>query len=136
MNPLLLGPRKIDFMQEISICCSPCRQKELVAKLSNNLSMDKHVTNTRRPGACIALLDNYCIILCYQVLPNLSLTNSMQKVHNSAVRLVFKAHKQKHVKLFLQKLQRLRIQFKISTLCAATLSLELALPAFYELLTA
>ena len=52
--------------------------------------------------------------------PN-KLLNKLQKVKNSAARLVFKARKQEHIKPLLQKLHWLpvhsRIQYKISTLC-------------------
>ena len=52
--------------------------------------------------------------------PN-QLLNTLQKVQNSAARLVFNAQKQEHIQPFLQNLHWLpvhsRIQYKISTLC-------------------
>ena len=60
------------------------------------------------------------VILFYQVLQNIFLTNS-KKVQNSAARLVFKALKHEHIKPLLQKLHWLpvvsRIQYKVATLC-------------------
>ena len=62
---------------------------------------------------------DYCNSLLSKC-PN-QLLNKLQKVHNSAARLVFKARKQEHIKPLLQKLHWLpvhsRIQHKISTLC-------------------
>ena len=49
------------------------------------------------------------------------LLDKLQKVQNSASRLVFKARKHKHIKPFLQKLHWLpvvsRIQYKVTILC-------------------
>ena len=61
------------------------------------------------------------VILCYQAVQINILTNCMQRVQNSAAKLVFRARKQEHTKPLLQKLHWLpvhsRIQYKISTLC-------------------
>ena len=60
------------------------------------------------------------VILFYQVLPNYIL-DKLQKVQNSAARLVFKARRLEHIKPLLQKLHWLpvvsRIQYKVATLC-------------------
>ena len=62
---------------------------------------------------------DYCNSLLLSC-PN-QLLNKLQKVQNSAARLVFKARKQEHIKPLLQNLHWLsvhsRIQNKISTLC-------------------
>ena len=60
------------------------------------------------------------VILFCQVLQK-HLLDKLQKVQNSAARLVFKARKHKHIKPLLQKLHWLpvvsRIQYKVATLC-------------------
>ena len=105
--------------------------------------MEKHVTNVCRSAYVeIRRISNIChylttdatnTLVCAFVLSKLDycnsllsgcpnhLLNKLQKVHNSAARLVFKAWKQEHIKPLLQKLKWLpvhsRIQYKISTLC-------------------
>ena len=117
--------------------------KNLGVTLSSNLSMEKHVANVCRSAYVeIRRISNICHYLttdatktcvCAFVLWKLDYCNSLlsscqnqlpnkvQKVQNSAARLVLKAQKQEHVKAFLQKLHWLpahsRIQYKISTLC-------------------
>ena len=69
--------------------------------------------------------------------PN-QLLNTLQKVQNSAARLVFKTWRQEHIKPLLQKLHWLpvesRIQYKISTLCY-NFCFETYSPYLSELLT-
>ena len=111
--------------------------------LTNNLSMEKHVTNICRSAYIeirrISNIRHYLTtdatktLLCAFVLSKLDYCNSLlsgspkhlldklQKVQNSAARLVFKALKHKHIKPLLQKLHWLpvvsRIQYKVATLC-------------------
>ena len=131
------------FTQETLIFCFPCRQKNLGITLTNNLSMEKHVTNICRSAYIeirrISTIRHFLIIdatkplLCAFVLSKLDYCNSLlsgspkhlldklQKVQNSAARLVFKALKHEHIKPLLQKLHWLpvvsRIQYKVATLC-------------------
>ncbi|WP_419629831.1 hypothetical protein, partial [Thiolapillus sp.] len=117
--------------------------KNLGVTLSSNLSMEKHVTNVCRSAYVeirrISNIRHYLTtdatktLVCAFVLSKLDycnsllsscpnqLLNKLQKVQNSAARLVFKARKQEHIKPLLQKLHWLpvhsRIQYKISTLC-------------------
>ena len=117
--------------------------KNLGVTPTNNLSMEKHVTNICR-SAYIEIrrinnirhyltTDATKTLLCAFVLSKLDYCNSLlsgspkhlldklQKVQNSAARLVFKALKHKHIKPLLQKLHWLpvvsRIQYKVATLC-------------------
>ena len=105
--------------------------------------MEKHVTNICR-SAYIEIwrisnsrhyltIDATKTLLCAFVLSKLDYCNSLlsgspkhlldklQKVQNSAARLVFKARKHEHIKPLLQKLHWLpivsRIQYKVATLC-------------------
>ena len=116
----------------------PCRQKNLGVTFTNNLSMEKHVTNICR-SAYIEIwrisnirhnltIDATKPLLCAFVLSKLEYCNSLlsgspkhlldkvQKLQNSAARLVFKALKHEHIKPLLQKLHWLpvvsRIQYK------------------------
>ena len=117
--------------------------KNLGITLSNNLSMENHVTNVCRSAYVeirrISNIRHYLTtdatktLACAVVLSKLDyrnsllsscpkqLLNKLQKVQNSAARLVFKARKQERIKPLLQKLHWLpvhsRIQYKISTLC-------------------
>ena len=117
--------------------------KILGVTLTNNLSMEKHVTNICRSAYIeirrISNIRHYLTtdatktLLCAFVLSKLDYCNSLlsgspkhlldklQKVQNSAARLVFKALKHKHIKPLLQKLHWLpvvsRIQYKVATLC-------------------
>ena len=117
--------------------------KNLGVTLTNNLSMEKHVTNICRSAYIeirrISNIRHYLTtdatktLLCAFVLSKLDYCNSLlsgspkhlldklQKVQNSAARLVFKALKHKHIKPLLQKLHWLpvvsRIQYKVATLC-------------------
>ena len=118
--------------------------KNLGVTLTNNLSMEKHITNICS-SAYIEIwrisniirhyltADATKTLLCAFVLSKLDYCNSLlsgspkhlldklQKVQNSAARLVFKALKHKHIKPLLQKLHWLpvvsRIQYKVATLC-------------------
>ena len=117
--------------------------KHLGVTLTNNLSMEKHVTNMSR-SAYIGIrrisnsrhyltIDATKTLLCAFVLSKLDYCNSLlsgsqkhlvhklQKVKNCAARLVFKARKHKHIKPLLQKLHWLpivsRIQDKVATVC-------------------
>ena len=124
--------------------------------LTNNLSMEKHVTNICRSAyieirrisnirhyLCIKFMYYYYYyyltidatktLLCAFVLSKLDYCNSLlsgspkhlldklQKVQNSAARLVFKSLKHEHIKPLLQKLHWLpvvsRIQYEVATLC-------------------
>ena len=117
--------------------------KSLGVTLTNNLSMEKHVTNICRSAYIeirrISNIRHYLTIdatetlLCASVLSKLDYCNSLlsgspkhlldkfRKVQNSAARLVFKARKHGHIKPLLQKLHWLpvvsRIQYKVATLC-------------------
>lgn len=111
--------------------------------LSDDMSLDAHVTNICR-AAYIAIRQISCIrqfltvdatktLLCAFVLSRLDYCNSLlagsshyitdklQKVQNSAARLVFRAKKRDHVTPLLQSLHWLpveaRIQYKIYLLC-------------------
>ena len=131
------------FTYETLIFCFPCRQKIMGVTLTNNLSMEKHVTNICRSAYTeirrISNIRHYLTIdatktlLCAFVLSKLDYCNSLlsgspkrlldklQKVQNSAARLVFKARKHEHIKPLLQKFHRLpvvsRVQYKVATLC-------------------
>ena len=111
--------------------------------LTNNFSMEKHVINTCRSLYTeIKEISNVHhslagdateTLLCAFVLSKLDYCNSLlsgsskhlldklQKVQNSAARLVFKACKHEHIKPLLQKLHWLqivsRIQYEVGTLC-------------------
>ena len=80
------------------------------------------------------------VYYCNSLLSSCSdqLLNKLQKVKNSAARLVFQAWKQEHIKPLLQKLHWLpvhsRIQYKISTLCYNSFS-ETYPPYLSKLLT-
>ena len=80
--------------------------------------LTKDATKTIVRAFVLSKLD-YCNSLLSGC-PN-QLLNKLQKVQNSAARLVFKARKQEHIRPLLQKLHWLavhsRIQYKISTLC-------------------
>ena len=117
--------------------------KHLGVTLTNNLSMQKHVTNICRSAYIeirrISNIRHYLTIdatntvLCAFVLSKSDYCNSLlsgspkhlldklQKVQNSAARLVFKALKDEHIKPLLHKLHWLplvsRIQHKVATLC-------------------
>ena len=116
--------------------------KNLGVTLTNNLYMEKHVTNICRSAYIeIRRISNIRhdltidakTLLCAFVLSKLDYCNSLlsacpkhlldkfQKVQNSAARLVFKAHKHEHIKSLLQKLHWLPIvsgiQYKVATLC-------------------
>ena len=113
--------------------------KNLGVTLTNNLSMEKHVSNICRSAYIeiqrISNIHHYLTIdatktlLCAFVLSKLDYCNSLlsgspkhlDKFQNSAARLVFKDHKHKHIKPLLQKLHWLpivsRIQYKVATLC-------------------
>ena len=71
------------------------------------------------PSSVVLSKLDYCNSLLSSC-PN-QLLNKLQKVQNSAARLVFKARKQEHIKPLLQKLHWLpvhsRIQYKIPNLC-------------------
>ena len=117
--------------------------KNLGVTLNNNLSMEKHVTNICR-SAYIEIrrissvrhnltIDATKALFCAFVLSKLDYCNSLlsgspkhlldklQKVQNSAARLVFKGRKHEHIKPFPQKRPWLpvvsRIQYKVATLC-------------------
>ena len=114
--------------------------KNLGVTLTNNLSMEKHVTNICR-SAYIEIrrisnirhfltIDATKPLLCAFVMSKLDYCNSLlsgspkhllDKLQNSATRLVFKARKHEHIKPLLQKLHWLpivsRIQYKVATLC-------------------
>ena len=106
----------------------------------NNLTMEKHVTNICRSAYIeirrISNIRHYLTIdtkhlLCAFVLSKLDYCNSLlsgspkrlldklQKVQNSADRLVFEARKHEHIKPLLQKLHWLpvvsRTQYKVAT---------------------
>ena len=113
--------------------------KNLGVALTNNLSMEKHVTNICRSAYIeiwrISNIRHYITIdatkplLCGFVLSKLDYCISLlsgspkhlHKLQNSAARLVFKAHKHEHIQPLLQKLHWLpsvsRILFKVATLC-------------------
>ena len=133
--------------------------KNLGVTLTNNLSMEKHVTNICRSAYIemrrISNIRHYLTtdatktLLCAFVLSKLDYCNSLlsgspkhlldklQKVQNSAARLVFKALKHKHIKPLLQKLHWLpvvsRIQYKRLQLCATILSLKVIKPLLQKL---
>ena len=109
--------------------------KNLGVTLTNNLSMEKHVTNICR-SAYIEIrrisnirhhltIDATKTLLCAFVLSKLDYCNSLlsgsprhlldkpQKVQNSAARLVFKALKHEHIKPILQKLHWLPVVSRI-----------------------
>ena len=115
--------------------------KHLGITLTNKLSMEKHVTNICRSAYIeiqrISNIHHYLTIdateplLCAFVLSKLDCCNfllsgspkhldKLQKIQNSAARLVFKARKHEHIKPLLQKLHWLpvisRIQYKVATL--------------------
>ena len=77
-------------------------------------------TDATKPLVCAFVMSklDYCNSLLASC-PN-QLLDKLQKVQNSAARLVFKARKQEHIKPLLQKLHWLpvhsRIQYKISSL--------------------
>ena len=118
------------------------KQKHLGVPLTNNLSMEKHVTNICSSAYIeirrISNIRHYLTtdatktLLCAFVLSKLDYCNSLlsgsqkhldklQKVQNSAARLVFKACKHEHMKPLHQKLPWLpvvsRIQHKFANLC-------------------
>ena len=127
--------------------------KNLGVTLTNNLSMQKHVTNICRSAYIeirrISNIRHYLTIdatntvLCAFVLSKPDYCNSLlsgspkhlldklQRVQNSAARLVFKALKDEHIKPLLQKLHWLpvvsRIQYKV---CATILSLKVTQSIF------
>ena len=133
------------------------RAKNLGVTLTNNLSMEKHVTNICKSAYVeirrISNIRHYLTtdatktLLCAVLLSKLDYCNSLlsgspkhllykpQKVQNSAARLVFKARKHEHITPLLQKLHWLpvvsRIQYKVATLYFNTiLSLEVTQSIF------
>ena len=140
-----LHPTSIDI-RDTDILFS-LQAKSLGVTLTNNLSMEKHVTNICRSAYMeirrISNIRHYLTIdtkhlLCAFVLSKLDYCNSLlsgfpkhlldklQKVQNSAARLVFKARKHEHIKPLLQKLHWLPvvsgIQYKVATLCCNSFS--------------
>ena len=118
-------------------------QAKNLGVMLTNLSAEKHVTNICR-SAYIEIqrisnirhyltIDATKIFVCAIVWLKLDYSNfplsgspkhlldKLQKVKNSAARLVFKALKHEHIKPLLQKLHWLpvvsRIQYKVATLC-------------------
>ena len=117
--------------------------KNLGVTLTNNLSMEKHVTNICRSAYIeirrISNIRHYLTIdatktlLCAFGLSKLDYCNSLlsgspkhhfdklQKVQNAAAILVFKALQHEHIRPLLQKLHWLpvvsRIRYKVATLC-------------------
>ena len=99
-----------------NVCRSAYVEIRRISNIRHYLTTD--ATKTRVCAFVLSKLD-YCNSLLSSC-PNQQL-NKLQKVQNSAARLVLKAQKQEHVKALLQKLHWLpahsRIQYKISTLC-------------------
>ena len=122
--------------------------RNLGVTITDTLSLDKHITNTCRSAynelrkiASIRHLLTFEAtksLTCSLVLSKLDYCNSLllniqkthierlQKIQNSAARLVFRSKKTEHAKPLLQKLHWLpiyaRIQYKISTLCFKSLT--------------
>ena len=99
-----------------NLCRSAYVEIRRISNIRHYLTTD--ATKTRVCAFVLSKLD-YCNSLLSSC-PN-QLLNKLQKVQNSAARLVFKARKQEHIRPLLQKLHWLpahsRIQYKISTLC-------------------
>ena len=99
-----------------NVCRSAYVEIQRICNVRHYLTTD--ATKTLVCAFILSKLD-YCNSLLSSC-PN-QLLNKLQKVQNSAARLVFKARKQEHTKPLLQKLLWLpvhsRIQYKISILC-------------------
>ena len=99
-----------------NVCRSAYVEIRRISNIRHYLTTD--ATKTRVCAFVLSKLDDYKSVLssCLN-----QLLNKLQKVQNSAARLVLKAQKQEHIKPLLQKLHWLpahsRIQYKISTLC-------------------
>ena len=117
--------------------------RNLGVTMTDTLSMDKHITNICRSANIelrriasirhLLTIDSTKTLVHSLVLSKLDYCNSLlsnipkvqidrlQKIQNSAARIIFRAKKSDHVQPLLQKLHWLpihaRIQYKIATLC-------------------
>ena len=117
--------------------------RNLGVVFSDTLDMNRHINNICRSAYCelrkissvrhLLSFEDTQTLICSYVLSKLDYCNSLlsnltkanidklQKVQNSAARLIFRIKRSEHIKPFLKKLHwlpiSLRIQFKVSLLC-------------------
>ena len=137
-NSLMLGDSEIKFSKEA---------RNLGVTFTDTLDMNKHINNICRSAYCELrkissvrhLLSNEDTqtLVCSYVLSKLDYCNALfsnlskthidklQKVQNSAARLIFKLKRIEHIKPFLKELHwlpiSLRIQYKVALFCYKSL---------------